>query len=94
MQAAKQASKIKCPKCGYEYLPSEIYLPNTFFGKNYRIDRDENGKIVNFSGEKMNLNESFECWNCHTAFKVHTVVMFQCSIDKEKNFNEDYETKL
>ena len=42
----------------------------------------------------MNLNESFECWNCHTTFKVHTVVMFQCPIDKEKNFNEDYETKL
>jgi uncharacterized OB-fold protein len=25
--------KIVCPKCGREYLPVEIYYPNSFFGK-------------------------------------------------------------
>ena len=47
---------IKCPHCGREYLPVEIFYPTSFFGKPTNVYRDEQGKIENISGDDMYCN--------------------------------------
>ena len=37
---------IKCPVCGREYLPVEIFVPNAFFGEPDVVKRDTEGNIV------------------------------------------------
>ena len=56
----KQLRVIKCPTCGYEYLPAEIYMPNDFLGKPNNLMRDEHGKIIGFNGIKMNDTETYK----------------------------------
>ena len=48
---------IKCPFCGAEYLPSEIYIPSDFLPKFEDLTKDENGKIVAVYERPMNVNE-------------------------------------
>lgn len=72
----KQLRVIKCPECGYEYLPAEIYLPNDFLGKPKNIMKDSNGKILGFDGIKMNDTETYKCDNCDTLFEVVSTTYF------------------
>ena len=81
---------IICPKCEAEYLPCEIFIPNIFFGNNYKIDKDSTGKIVNKENYKLNTEESYICDYCNTPFKVKTNIRFSIIIDEKHNFNEDY----
>ena len=37
---------IKCPYCGYNYVPAEIMMPDDFLGKPENIVRDALGKIL------------------------------------------------
>ena len=46
MNDLKKHIIIKCPKCGYEYLASEIFYPDDLLGGSTDILRDENGKII------------------------------------------------
>ena len=46
----KKVEYIVCPKCGREYLPAEIYLPNSFLGRPHDIYRLTNGKVESFEG--------------------------------------------
>jgi DNA-directed RNA polymerase subunit RPC12/RpoP len=87
----KQLRVIKCPVCGYEYLPAEIYLPNEFLGKPRDIVRDINGKILGFSGVKMNDTESYRCDNCNTLFNVVFTTYFN---SKEAVTPDEHVTKL
>ena len=72
----KQLRIIKCPTCGQEYLPAEIYLPNEFLGKPKNIMKDINGKILGFDGIKMNDTESYKCDRCDTMFEVVSTTYF------------------
>lgn len=67
---------IKCPTCGYEYLPAEIYLPNEFLGKPKNIMRTTEGKIIGFDGIKMNDTETYKCDNCLSSFEVVSTTNF------------------
>lgn len=78
---------IKCPNCGAEYLPAEIYSPNYFLGKPSNIAK-HNGKIVSFYGETMDLKETYTCDDCDTKFTVRASVLFNTSI--EEDFEQDY----
>ena len=68
---------IRCPYCGQEYLPAEIYYPDSFLGKPKDIYKDENGAILGFDGEDMNTTESFYCDKCGKPFSVNAVVTFK-----------------
>ena len=51
---------IKCPNCGYEYLPAEIYMPNYFLGKPKDINKEHmTGKVLDYMGSSMNLSETY-----------------------------------
>ena len=67
---------IKCPICGYEYLPAEIFLPNEFLGRPMNITRDADGKIVGYDGIKMNDTETYKCDKCDSSFEVVSTTNF------------------
>lgn len=85
---------IICPVCGCEYLPIEIFVPSSFFGKLNFIRRDENGKIKYFLGEEPDYIEYFKCGNCNNTFKIFANIQYNTQIEDKLNFNMLYETKL
>ena len=88
MKEFKEKYIIKCPNCGAEYLPNEIYLPNEFF-TDVEALKDENYKILNTSADSLNTSEEYCCDNCGTAFKVTASVSFT-SEGVVDDFDSDY----
>lgn len=88
-------NKIICPYCGQEYLPSEIYVPKSFFGTQKNIERSYDGKILDFDGKQMDLEEEYKCDCCDNTFFVEAQVKFSTAKSPEKfNFNEDYTSNI
>ena len=81
---------ISCPHCDYEYLPSEIYLPKSFFGKPCLIERDISGKILSYEGSSIDLFEHYTCDKCNHTFRVIAKIGFSTEDDKLENFDEEY----
>ena len=61
---------IKCPNCGWEYLPGEIYLPKHFLGQPKEIERTIDGKILLHYGTDPDLNEIFRCEHCGNCREI------------------------
>jgi predicted RNA-binding Zn-ribbon protein involved in translation (DUF1610 family) len=80
--------KIKCPHCGFEYMPAEIYYPDSFLGKPMDISRDDSGKIDFYTGHNMDLNEEFECPNCGCHFEINCKVDFSTTVISLSDSNE------
>ena len=85
---------IECPKCGYEYLPVEIFVPRAYFGRPENIVRDEKGKIVSYEGTSVDLFEKYICDKCNTEFRVVSKLQLTTELGFPNNFNEDYVTKI
>ena len=73
---------IKCPVCGCEYLAAEIFDPHSFVGEPKTIVKDENGEILGFDGEDMDVTETYICDKCNTEFQVEASVVFKTSVTK------------
>lgn len=84
---------IKCPYCGREYLPSEIYIPEYFFGKQFNIVRNDEQQIVGFNGKDMDLKETFTCENCENIFEIESQITFKTTKTVFENFDKDFEVK-
>lgn len=85
---------ITCPNCGAEYLPAEIYLPDYFLGKPSNIDKDGNGKLIYFSGDNMNLSETYHCDYCKKEFKIICKLNFITDYNRDLDFDEEYSTQM
>lgn len=90
----KKFEVIKCPFCGREYLPCEIYLPDHFLGKPKSIYRDGNDKIEGILGQGMDMKETYICDSCNTPFRVVGRIQFFVDELKSLNTNELYSTPL
>lgn len=98
LDAKTKAQIIKCPHCGWEYLPCEIFLPNQFFGTTETVIRDVLGKII-YSEYKPNdepaFTETYICDGCNTAFKVDAQIVYRSKAEKEElNFNQPLSSLL
>lgn len=90
---AFQELLIKCPHCGAEYLPAEIYYPDEFLGKPQDINKVHNtGALDYYRGKSMNTQEEYVCDYCGTRFYVDATVSFKTSIDKLTNMASNYKT--
>ena len=93
-----KAQIIRCPYCGWEYLPCEIFLPNHFFGKTDTVIRDVLGKIIYSEykpGAEPAFTETYICDGCNTAFKVDAQVAYKSKAEKEElNFNQPLSSLL
>lgn len=79
---------IRCPYCGCEYLPGEIYYPNDFVGQPHDIIKDEKGQVLGFSGEDMNTTETYFCDMCNKKFTIDASITFRTTPIKDI-FDED-----
>lgn len=85
---------IKCPVCGTCYIPSEIYMPDSFFGKQTEITRRPSGEIDFYLGSDPDMNEEFICEGCLSKLHIHANLTFNIDVVKEENFDEDYSTSI
>lgn len=90
----KNFDVITCPICGMEYLPAEIFIPRSFFGRPHSIDKLADGRIDSFCGKSMDTREEYVCDKCGTALKVFAKVYFRAEVDEKKSFNRDFATKI
>ena len=74
---------IKCPGCGCEYLPAEIYDPNHFLGKPKNIVRSRKGELLGYEGLPMSLSEEFVCDSCGLSFEVFAKINFFIGRDED-----------
>lgn len=85
--------KIICPVCGAEYTMQEIFIPKYFCGTITNVEKDASGRIIEYTGEDMDLKESYRCDYCNSKFNVVANVDFR-SNSKTSDFNKQYSTKL
>ena len=83
---------IKCPKCNQEYLPGEIFIPNSFLGQPRDVYR-EDGKIVNYRGVNQSLTETYTCDNCGHTFDIEAQITYKVE-SSIANFDEDFVSPL
>lgn len=86
----KNFDVIRCPKCNKEYLPSEIFIPNAFFGAPDIIKRDTEGHIIDYIGKGLDPTEKYTCDLCNTTFDILAKLSFETNIDEGSNFAEEY----
>ena len=85
---------IKCPHCGCEYLPNEIFYPDELLGNASNVVRDENGKIIFHEGNNMNLKEEYVCDWCNKSFTAElkvNIVTTKPDVDFDDDFADDIE---
>lgn len=81
---------IRCPHCGTEYHPSEIFIPEYLIGRPKDIEKNYLGKIVNIEmALKPDLKEEFTCEKCFQKLNISAHIRYDVSI---KTY-EDYTTK-
>lgn len=85
---------IKCPKCGREYLPAEVYYPKDFFGNPQDILRNNQGEIEDCLGSSLNTTEHYTCDSCNTCFKVTAKVSFKTVEVPKYGVSKPYRTQL
>ena len=85
---------IECPKCNYEYLPAEIFIPKYYFGIPKDIIRDEKGELLSYEGSSVDLFEKYKCDNCNTEFRVVSKLQLTTELEFPGSFDEEYITKL
>lgn len=85
---------IECPKCGYEYLPAEIFVPKYYFGKPENIQRDENGRLLSYEGTSVDLFEKYKCDCCNSEFRIVSKLQLTTELAFPGSFSEEYVSKI
>ena len=89
---------IKCPHCGAQYLPAEIYMPGAFLGRPDDLVKDALGKILYEDyreGQEPEMTESFTCEYCNKLFVVEATVTYKSMVEEpEKDFSTQYVSLL
>jgi hypothetical protein len=94
-----KTSVIKCPHCGAEYLPGEIYMPGALIGQPDDIVKDAVGKVIyeDYSTEarEPSMIEHFTCEYCEKPFVIEATVTYKSMAEEpEKDFSTQYVSLL
>lgn len=90
---------IRCPRCGAEYLPGEIYLPSSLIGQPDEVVRDSVGKIIYedyYTPEREpDAVEHFTCDYCEKPFVIEAVITYKTKEEAPENdFSTNYVSLL
>ncbi len=85
---------IKCPNCGAEYLPVEMFIPDNFFGRPVHIERNEQNQIIDTVGYSMKTNTKYICDYCDMPFRISTKLQFSTKAETKLDFDSEYITDL
>ena len=65
IKSSSKTPLIKCPHCGSEYLPGEVYMPGSLIGQPDDVVRDSLGKLIyedyDSPDREPNMIEHFTC---------------------------------
>ena len=81
---------IKCPHCGAEYLPEEIFIGDEFLG-NRNVTKLKDGTIDWVEGDEPELESSYYCDYCNTKIIVKAKVSYDV---EQEDFDEEYSVKI
>lgn len=90
---------IKCPHCGAEYLPGEVYMPGSLIGQPDEVVRDSLGKVIYEDyykeSREPDMIEHFTCEYCNKPFIVEATVTYKSrEEEQEKDFSSPYVSLL
>ena len=89
---------IRCPHCGAEYLPGEIYIPGTMLGYPEDVVRDSMGRLLYEDyqvGKEPDMIERFTCDYCEKPFIVEATITYKTREEEpEKDFSTQYVSLL
>ena len=86
---------IKCPFCGAEYSPSEIFMPGELIGKADNVIKDPTGRILYVErAEEPETTERFVCEQCEKAFVVEATISYKTRAEDEEADFGSLETSL
>lgn len=99
LQISHKSAIIRCPHCGAEYLPGEIYMPNAIIGQPDEVVKDSLGKILyedyHSASREPSLEEHFICEYCDKPFVIEAVVTYKPREEApEKDFTSQYVSLL
>ena len=78
---------IKCPHCGWNYLPGEVLYPINMIGYPTNIIRDGIGNIIyhEYPENKEPLaEEQYWCDNCEKPFIIDIDINYKTHVEKEE----------
>ena len=86
---------IRCPHCGAEYLPGEIYMPGSLIGQPDEVVKDSLGKIIyeDYYSEmrEPNMMEHFTCDYCDKPFVIEATITYKSREEApEADFTSQY----
>lgn len=89
---------IRCPHCGYEMTPADIFMPGDLIGEPKTVIRDALGKIIYQEYDEDNEPaqvEKYFCDNCDKPFIVEPVITYRVKKEVEElDFTEKYVSLL
>lgn len=94
-----KSALVKCPHCGAEYLPGEIYIPGSIVGQPDEVVKDSLGKIIYedyYTQEREpDMIEHFTCEYCNRPFIIEAVVTYKTREEApESDFKNQYVSLL
>lgn len=94
-----KSALIKCPHCGAEYLPGEVYMPNAIIGQPDEVVRDALGKIIyedyDTPEREPDTVEHFTCEYCDKPFIIEATVTYKTKEEAPENdFKTEYVSLL
>jgi hypothetical protein len=99
MQITHKSPVIRCPHCGAEYLPGEIYMPGALIGKPDDIVKDSLGRILyedySTPDKEPDMVEHFICEYCDKPFIVEATTTYRTREEEPENdFKQQYVSLL
>lgn len=89
---------IKCPHCGAQYLPGEVYMPGSLIGQPEDLVKDSLGKIIYEDyqpSKEPDMIEHFTCEYCDKPFIVEATITYKTMTEEpEKDFSTQYVSLL
>ena len=83
---------IRCPHCGMEFAPAEIFMPGDLIGEPTTVLRDALGKIIYQESDEGNEPAQvghYVCDECGKSFIVEPVITYKVKKEDEaKDFSE------
>lgn len=81
---------IKCPNCGWEYLPEEVVHPSSLYQNRKAIYRNEEGVIIFPKEEHLDNEDTYICDNCNCEFKVKSIVKYETQLLNKQDEDDSF----
>ena len=94
----RKSANFKCPHCGAQYLPGEVYMPGSLIGQPCDIVKDSLGKLLYEDypeGKEPDMIEHFVCEYCEKPFIVEATVTYKTMAEEpDRDFSTQYVSLL